>query len=135
MCAELFEQNGAEHHVAVLAALAALDVNHHAPAIDVGDLEARQFRIPHAGGVKGHEDGAVERRARRIDELCYLFLAENRGQAMRLLSVGSVSDAPRSLQRLNVEEAQGTQMGRHRTGRQLLLGEEVSLVLANVSWT
>jgi hypothetical protein len=38
--AELIEQDGTEHHVAVLATLAALDVNHHTPAIDVADLEA-----------------------------------------------------------------------------------------------
>ena len=36
--AEFVEQNRAEHHVAVLATLAALDVNHHSSAIDVADL-------------------------------------------------------------------------------------------------
>jgi hypothetical protein len=41
VCAEFIEQNGAEHYVAVFATLAALDVNHHALAINVVDLEAR----------------------------------------------------------------------------------------------
>jgi hypothetical protein len=36
--AEFFEQDGAEHHVAVLATLAALDVENHALAIDIADL-------------------------------------------------------------------------------------------------
>ena len=36
--AEFVEQDGAEHHVAVLATLAALDVNHHSSAIHVADL-------------------------------------------------------------------------------------------------
>ena len=68
VCAEFVEQNGTEHHVAVLATLAALDVNHHASAIDVADLEACQFRIPNTRGVEGHEDSAMERSASRIDE-------------------------------------------------------------------
>ena len=59
--------------------LATLKVNHHASAIDVADLEACQFRIPNTRGVEGHEDGAMERSASRIDELRHLFLAENRG--------------------------------------------------------
>src|SRR6266581_4744152 len=117
VCAEFVEQNGTEHHVAVLATLAALNVDHHPPAIDVADLEARQFSIPHAGGVEGHEESAMERSARRIDELRHLFLAENRGQAVRLLRIGSVSDAPGSLECLNVEKAQGAEMVRYRTGR------------------
>src|SRR5438309_6751650 len=41
VCSELVEQDRAQHHVAILASLAALDVDHHAPAIDVADLEAR----------------------------------------------------------------------------------------------
>jgi hypothetical protein len=37
--AEFIEQNGTEHHVAVLATLAALDVNHHPSAVNVADLQ------------------------------------------------------------------------------------------------
>src|SRR6266852_799850 len=134
VCTEFVEQNGTEHYVAVLATLAALDVNHHPPAIDVADLEARQFSIPHAGGVEGHEHGAIKGNRSGVDELRYFFLAENRGQAVRLLRIGSVSDAPRSLERLNVEKAQCTQIGRYRTRRQLPLCEQVSLILPNVLW-
>ena len=38
MSTEFIEQNGAEHHVTILATLAALDVDHHASAIDIADL-------------------------------------------------------------------------------------------------
>jgi hypothetical protein len=41
VCAELIEQYGAEHHVAVFATLTALDVNHHPLTINVADLQAR----------------------------------------------------------------------------------------------
>src|SRR5437660_12821608 len=74
----------------------------------------------------------MKRSARRIDELRHFFLAENGGQAMSLFRIGSVGNAPRLLQGLDVEKPQGTQMGRHRTGRQLPLCEEMSLGLPNV---
>ena len=82
--AEFVEQDGAEHYVAVLATLAALDVNHHASAIDVADLQASQLGVANAGGVEGHEDGAIEGCRRGIDELRYFFLTENGGQAVAL---------------------------------------------------
>src|SRR6266705_3968949 len=132
VCAEFVEQNGTEHHVAVLATLAALDVNYQPPAIDVADLEARQLCVADAGGVESHEDGAIKGSRSGVDELRYFFLAENRGQAVRLLRVGSVSDAPRPLERLNVEKTQGAEMVGHRTGRQPPFCEEVSLILPNV---
>jgi hypothetical protein len=55
-----------------------------------------------ANGV-GHRS----RGASRIDELRHFFLPENRGQAVRLLGIGSVSDTPRLLERLNVEKKAG----------------------------
>src|SRR5690349_24680634 len=44
MAAQFLEQLGAEHHIAVFAPFAAPDVNHHALAVDVADLQARQLR-------------------------------------------------------------------------------------------
>src|SRR5713226_3027788 len=43
MLSECFQQLGAEHEVAVLAALSALYVNHHSLAVNVADLQMRQF--------------------------------------------------------------------------------------------
>jgi hypothetical protein len=134
MGAEFIEQNGTEHHVAVFATFAALDVNHHPLAINVATLQASQLGVPNTGGVEGHEDSSMKGCASRLDELCDLFLAENRGQAVCLLGIRSVGDAPRFLKRLNVEKPQGTQVGGHGTGRQLPFGEEVGLVLPNVLW-
>ena len=102
--------------VAVFAAFAALDVNHHSSAVNVADLQTSQLRIPYPGRVESHEYGAVKRGGSGVDELCYFFLAENRGQAVRLLGIRSVGNAPRFLERLDVEKPQGTQMVRHRTG-------------------
>jgi len=46
----------------------------------------------------------MERSASRVDELRHFFLAENRGQAMNFLRIGSVSNTPRSFERLNIEK-------------------------------
>ena len=46
--AQFFEQNWAEHHVAILATLATLDVKNHALAIHVADLQVSQLCVAHA---------------------------------------------------------------------------------------
>src|ERR1700691_2879222 len=69
VCAEFVEQNGTEHYVAVLATLAALDVNHHPSAINVADLQPSQLRVPSTGGIEGHENSSMKWCASRIDEL------------------------------------------------------------------
>jgi Protein kinase domain len=132
VCAEFFEQDRAEHHVAILATLAALDVENHALAVHVADLQASQLRVPNASRVESHEHGAIKGSRSGVDELPYLLLTENGGQTVAFLGIGSVGNAPRLLQCLDVEKAQGAQMVGHRTGRQLVHGEELGLVLPNV---
>ena len=51
---------------------------------------------------------------------------------MAFLGIGSVGNAPRLLQYLDVEKPQGAQMVGHCSGRQLLHREELGLVLPNV---
>ena len=51
---------------------------------------------------------------------------------MAFLRIGSVGNAPRLLQGLDVEKPQGAQMVGHRAGRQLLHGEELGLVFPNM---
>ena len=60
------------------------------------------------------------------------FLTENLGEAMALLGIGSVGNAPGPLERLDVEEAQGAEMVGYRTRSQFVHGEELGLVLADV---
>jgi hypothetical protein len=129
---QFLEQDRAEHDVAVLVTLAVLNVHDHASAIDVADLQARELGAAHAGAVKGHQNGAIERSRRSIDELCDFFLTENGGQAIALLGIRSVGNAPGPLERLDVEEAQGAEMVGHRTGSQFVHPEELGLVLADV---
>ncbi len=62
--AQLFEQLRAEHDVAVLAALALMDVNHHPLAVDVADLEAGRFCAACAGGIHASSAGCDEKEYR-----------------------------------------------------------------------
>jgi hypothetical protein len=130
--AEFFEQDRAEHHVAILATFAALDVENHALAVHVADLQASQLRVPNASGVESHEHSAIKGSRSGVDELRYLFLTENGGQTVAFLGIGRVSNAPRLLQCLDIEKPQGAQVVCHRTGRELPPGEELGLVLPDV---
>src|ERR1700739_902307 len=50
--ARLFEQLRRERHIAVASALALADVDHHALAVDVFDLDPRRFSPAYAGGIE-----------------------------------------------------------------------------------
>src|SRR6516164_2742629 len=108
-------------------------MNHHALAVDVADFQVGHLRVPGAGGVEGHEQDALARSARRVDELRDFFPAKNRRQATRLFRIGSVGDAPGSAERLDVEEAQSRPVSPYGIRRQLALLEQLGLIFANVS--
>ena len=59
---------GAEHDVAVLAAFALLDMQHHARRVDIGEFESRTLGPTHASAIEGHEDGAIEGDGRGVDQ-------------------------------------------------------------------
>ena len=118
---KFLQQFRTEHHVAVFASLATLDVKHHALAIDVADFQVGQFRAPYSGGVERQQQSAMEGSAGRLNELSNFFLAEDRWQAMVLFRIGSLGDAPGSVERLTVKEPQGCQTNRDATRRQLAL--------------
>jgi hypothetical protein len=95
-----------------------LDVNHHALAVDVAELQARRLFVPGSGGIERHQQSAMERSGGRIDELSNFFLAEDRRQAMGPFWIRSVCDAPIPSESLGVEEPQGRQTDPHRARRQ-----------------
>ena len=116
----------------ILAALAALNVDDHPLAVDVGNLQPRQLGAPHTGGVEGHEQDALERCASRVDELGDCFWAQDRGQAKRLLGVGRLGHAPRLLEGFDEPEAPSREALGDTTGSQLPLAEPRGLLLAEV---
>jgi hypothetical protein len=108
--AQFFEQLGAEHDIAVLAAFSSLDMNHHALAVDIADLQVGYLSTAQAGSVEGHEQSAMEGSASGIDKACDFFLTKNRGEVTVLFRIGSLGDTPGFLERLDVEKAQGRQV-------------------------
>ena len=68
--------------VAVLCALAAMDMDDHAGAVDVADLEIESFLDPQAEGVDGPEEGLVVRGANGVDKAAHLVDAEDIGQRL-----------------------------------------------------
>ncbi len=69
-----------------------------------------QFGVAGAAGVEGHEQDALARSARRMEELRNLFPAQNRRQVTGLFRIGSVGKAPGFAKSLDVEEAQSGQV-------------------------
>ena len=54
------EQLRTERHIAVTVPLAVPDMDQHAHAVDVLDLEMAQFGSAHAGRVQRHQHGAMK---------------------------------------------------------------------------
>ena len=93
--AEQGEQPRREHDVAVLAALGLSDADDHAFAVDVVDPEADDLGEPEAGGVGGHEDGAVLDADEGGEERGDLVGAEDDGEPLGLLgATGCVPGRP-----------------------------------------
>ncbi len=100
------EQRGRQHHVAVLAALALLDPNDHARAVDIGDLER-----DHLGGAQARAIGDAQRRPileawRSFQEARHFLRAQNRRQLARLADEGHVRRDVFASKRHREEEAQ-----------------------------
>src|SRR5260370_37703826 len=100
MLTQGLEQFWAEHHISVFASFAALNVNHHAFAIDVADFQVCQFSASYSGGVERHQQSAMEGSVGGLNELSNFVLAEDRWQAMGHFQIGRVGDATGSLERL-----------------------------------
>src|SRR5208337_843433 len=130
---QLVEQLGAEQHISISAAFAALDVNHHALAVDIADFQAREFGTPQSGGVQRHQQSAMEGRASRIDEPRNFFLAQDRWHMKYFLRIGGLFDAPGLLESFRVEKSESRETLRHRVRRELPLPKQRGLIFTNVS--
>src|SRR5215472_5352284 len=114
---EFLEQLVAQHHVSILASLPALDVNHHALAVDVANFQVRQFGTAHSRSVERHQQGAMVGSTGGINQSRHFFLAEHRRQVNGLLRIGGLGDAPDLLERLDVEKTERREALRHRARR------------------
>src|ERR1035438_9290817 len=73
---QFFEQLRAEHDIAVPAALALSDMDHHPLAVDVTDLQMSRFCAACTGGIHRHQQDAMKGCIRRLNQSRDFFLAE-----------------------------------------------------------
>jgi hypothetical protein len=105
--AEQVEEAGREHDVAVLAALALLDVDDHTFAVDVIDAERGDLGDAEAGGVGGHEQGTMLDRSDGGEDAGDLILAEDDGELLGDLGATDAGHDALTLEGDLVEEAEG----------------------------
>src|SRR5208283_5437521 len=96
--AKFIEQLRAEHDIAVLAALALADMNHHPLAVDVADLQVSRFGAACASGIHRHQQDAMKGCIRSLNQSGNFFLTEHAGKVTQLLRIGRLGDAPVALQ-------------------------------------
>jgi hypothetical protein len=60
-----------------------LNVNQHSAAVDVGDLQMAQLRVPHAGRVQDHQHRAVGQTVRGVDQPRHLLAAQEISDSRR----------------------------------------------------
>ncbi len=77
---EQFKQLRRQHRVTVLAALALLDADQHALAVDVVGSEVCDLRHPQSGAVRDAQRGAVLDARCRLEQPPYLLDAQHVGQ-------------------------------------------------------
>jgi len=63
----------AEHDIAIPAALALPDMNHHPLAVDVADLQVGSFCAACAGGIERHQQDAMKGGICGIDQAAPLL--------------------------------------------------------------
>src|ERR1700675_3782160 len=111
--AQCLEQLGTEHDITVLAPLASPDMNDHALAVDVADLQVRHFCATCARGIEGHQQNAMKGKLGRLDQTRHFVLAQYLRQVQNLLRIRCLGNAPAALQHLYIEEAQSGQALRY----------------------
>jgi hypothetical protein len=88
------EQRGAQHNVAVTDAFAAMNMNHHPPAMGISDLQMGSFHAACSGAIRGHQEDPIERIFCPIDQACHFFWTVVLRQTNDLVGIGRVGDAP-----------------------------------------
>src|SRR6478672_3833899 len=130
--AQSIEQPGAEHHIAIPVALATVDVNDHAPAVDILDLQMRRFRPPCTCAIEGHQHRAVKGAVGSIDQAGDLFRTEDVWQSNDPSRIWRLGHAPVLLQYLDIEEPESSQTLNDGVRVELQLAEQHRLILADM---
>jgi hypothetical protein len=107
------EQPRRQHHIAILTIFTLIHANHHALAINIGDLQVHDFRHAQPGRVGGHQDRALLEAGDRLEEGGDLRQAQDGRQSERLPATDTTSVYQRdrlvsSLSFMRLKKASGT---------------------------
>ena len=126
------EQVGRQHGIAVPPALAALDAQQHALAVDVGDLQRRDLGDAQARAIGDRERGLVLEAGGGVEQPGDLVAAQHHGQLARVRQPDELARQVGAVERLGEEEAQRRHdavHGRHGNAVLLLLDLEPAQVV------
>src|SRR6202167_975670 len=131
--AQLLEQLRGKWYIPVARTLALADVDHHALAVNVLDLDPCCLGSAYSGRIEQHKDHAVQAVRCGIDQPHDLLLAEHDRQLLWHLReneivVGEVTPPQRAL----VQEPQGRDPDLDRAGLKLLLPQQKDLITSQM---
>ena len=128
------EERGTQGDLAIAAAFALLDAEHHALAIDVADFELARFAAPQAGAVEREEQRAVIEILRARDEPLHLVGTEHDREPESLFRIRQVLAHVASLQHVPAEEPERADLRDHRPDRESAILEEKQVVASELGW-
>ena len=91
-----------------------------------------EFCAPDSGCIQRHQNRPIERGCGRVDQFCYLLLAQDLWQSEVSSRIRRFSDAPRFLEDHDEKESQRAGPLIDGVRRQLALPEQVGLVFTDV---
>ena len=106
-----------QRDIAVLGALAAMDMDHHALAIDIGDFQMKSFVKAQTAGVDGGEIDVVVEGFDAGQNASEFIDAQDSGQAVFVLSPQDREDVPIAHQNVDVKKANPAVADAHGLGR------------------
>jgi hypothetical protein len=105
-----------ERDIAVLGPLSAMDMDHHAGGVDIGDFEVKAFVKPEAAGIDGGEIGVILEGMDLGKNTSDFFTAENGREASFGLGTEDTEDVPVTLEDVFEEEANAAIADAHGIG-------------------
>jgi hypothetical protein len=129
--AEDFQQAWGEHGVTVFTALAMLDAQEHALAVDIGDFEGDGFGDAESSSLAGQQHGAVLNAGDMVQKALDFVGGEDHGEFFFQADAREIVALPRQLQGDQVKELDGGDEGVDGLRRELALLGEIELVLAD----
>src|ERR1017187_2905729 len=130
--AQSLQQLGGQQDIAVAGSLALANVNDHALAVDVGDLEMAHLGSAQARCIQHHHHGAMHKVAGRIDQARYLLLVKYGRQSQRPLRKWNVIGKVGPPESLDVEKAQSAGAKPNSPRRQLTIAKQMNLILPDM---